>query len=622
MLWGIVGKATNRRPVVFATGAATGTLAVPREERVGCRPTMSAAALLPDALRLHQSGQLAAAAEVYARVLEAEPLHPDALHLLGVLRAQTGRAGEAVTLVAQAAALNPASAVYRGNLAKAARADSAVVGLALVRAGDALFDRSRPDAAAACYRAALAHRPGDPAAWGNLALALRDRGRAAEALAPMRRAAALDPADTQVAALLGGLHLMLRDAPAAEMVLRKALARQPGHAEGRVALADAVKSSGRFGAAADLYRKALAMQPAEMRGWFNLGVTLGDLGRHEEAVAPFRRAVRLAPDDATARSSLAHALLITGRYEEGWPAFEARFEGGVHIPDRGRPWWRGEPLEGRTVLLYGEQGHGDALQFIRYAPMVARAGGRVVVECLPALVRLFARVEGVAEAHPLGAAPDFDLICPLMNLPTLFGTTLATVPAAVPYLDATAAGEDRFAGLWPVGDDGGGDGALTVGLVWAGDPHVADPRWSHADTRRSIPLAGFAPLLEVPGLRLVSLQKGAAAAQASQPPFAGRILDVMGQVADFADTAALVRRLDLVISVDTSVAHLAGGLGVPVWVLSRFDGCWRWLTDRDDSPWYPTARVFRQQRIGDWQPVLDRVAAELRALAACRLTKG
>jgi len=581
---------------------------------------MSAATLLPDALRLHQSGQLAAAAEVYARVLEAEPLHPDALHLQGVLRAQTGRVGEAVTLVAQAAALNPASAVFRGNLAKAARAEGGAVGPALVRAGDALFDRGRADAAAACYRAAVAALPDNPVAWGNLALALRDSGCAAEALAPLRRAAALDPADGQVAALLGGLHMTLHDAPAAEAVFRDVLARQPDNTAARVALADAVKSSGRFGEAEDLYRKALATQPAELGGWFNLGVTLGDLGRHEESVAPFRRAIRLAPERVNARSSLAHALLITGRYEDGWPAFEARFEDDVHIPDRGRPWWRGEPLEGRTVLLYGEQGHGDALQFIRYAPLVARAGGRVVVECLPALVRLFARVEGVAEVHPLGAAPEFDLICPLMNLPTLFGTTLATVPAAVPYLDAAAAGEERFAGLWPAGDR-----TLNVGLVWAGDPHAADPRWSHADTRRSIPLAGFAPLLDIPGLRLVSLQKGAAAAQASQPPFAGRILDVMGHVADFADTAALVRRLDLVISVDTSVAHLAGGLGVPVWVLSRFDGCWRWLTDREDSPWYPTARVFRQQRIGDWQPVLDRVAAELRALslqtaAARRLT--
>ncbi|MCW2236139.1 tetratricopeptide repeat-containing glycosyltransferase family protein [Azospirillum canadense] len=577
---------------------------------------MSAAFLLSDAVRLHQSGQLAAAAEAYVRVLAQAPLHPDALHLLGVVRAQGGQAEEAVALIAQAAALNPISALYRGNLVKAARGDAAAVGQGLLRAGDALFDAGAPELAARCYRAAVAVLPDDALAWGNLAAALRDASRPAEALAPMSRAAALGPGDDRIAARLGGLHLALRDGPSAEALFRALLERDPGHASARVALADAVKTGGRFAKATGLYRKALAVDPADADGWFNLGVTLGDLGRHEDTVAPYRRAVRLSPGRVDARFNLAHALLITGRYEEGWPAFEARFERDVHIPDRGRPWWRGEPLQGRTILLYGEQGHGDALQFIRYAPMVARAGGRVVVECLPALARLFARVEGVAEVHPLGGAPDFDLIAPLMSLPALFGTTLDTVPAAVPYLDGAAAGEVRFAGLWPPGD-----GTLAVGLVWAGDPHVTDPRWSHADTRRSIQLAGFAPLLDLPGLLLVSLQKGAAAAQAAEPPFAGRILDVMADVADFADTAALVRRLDLVISVDTSVAHLAGALGVPVWVLSRFDGCWRWLTDREDSPWYPTARVFRQERIGDWQPVLDRVATELRALAAARLTK-
>lgn len=571
---------------------------------------MSASAdLLSDAVRLHQSGQLAGAADAYSRILSAEPLHADALHLLGVVRAQGGQVREAVTLIAQAVALNPTSAAYRGNLAKATRGDWPAVAAGLRAAGDALYDLGHPALAAPCYRAALVVRPDDEAAWGNLALALRDTSHVAEALAPMRRAAALDPQDGQIALLLGGLHLAARDPASAEAVFRAILASRPDHAAARLALANAVKSSGRFAEAVALYRAALAVAPAEPTPWFNLGVTLGDLDRHGESVAAYRRAARLAPQNADFRYNLSHALLITGQYEEGWPAFEARFQCGVDIPERGRPWWRGEPLEGRTVLLYGEQGHGDAIQFIRYAPLVARAGGRVVVECLPALTRLFARVEGVAEVHPLGGATNFDLFCPLMSLPTLFGTTLVTVPAEVPYLDGTAASEDRFAGLWPAGD-----GTLTVGLVWAGDPHVADARWSRADKRRSIPLSGFAPLLDIPGLHLVSLQKGTAAEQASQAPFAGRILNLMDQAADFADTAALVRRLDLVISVDTAVAHLAGALGVPVWVLSRFDGCWRWITGREDSPWYPTARVFRQDRLDDWQPVLGRVAAELHAL--------
>lgn len=585
--------------------------------RTACKlsATMTATAdLLTDAVRLHQSGQLAGAADAYSRILATEPLHADALHLLGVVRAQGGQVREAVTLIAQAVALNPASAAYRGNLAKATRGDWPAVAAGLRAAGDALYDLGHPALAVPCYRAALTVRPDDETAWGNLALARRDTGRVAEALAPMRRAAALDPRDGQIALLLGGLCLAAGDPASAEAVFRALLSTQPEHATARLALANAVKSSGRFVEAVALYRTALAVAPGEATPWFNLGVTLGDLDRHGEAVPAYRRAARLDPGNADFRYNLSHALLITGQYEDGWPAFEARFQCGVTIPERGRPWWRGEPLEGRTVLLYGEQGHGDAIQFIRYAPMVARAGGRVVVECLPALTRLFARVEGVAEVHPLGGATGFDLMCPLMSLPALFGTSLATVPAEVTYLDGGAAGEDRFAGLWPAAEGSVPEGTLTVGLVWAGDPHATDARWSRADRRRSIPLAGFAPLLEIPGLRLVSLQKGAAAEQARQAPFAGRMVDVMDQAADFADTAALVRRLDLVISVDTAVAHLAGALGVPVWVLSRFDGCWRWIAGREDSPWYPTARVFRQDRLDDWRPVLDRVAAELRGL--------
>lgn len=571
---------------------------------------MSATAdLLTEAVRLHRSGQLAGAADAYLRILAAEPLHADALHLLGVVRAQGGQVREAIALIAQAAALNPASAAYRGNLAKATRGDWPAVAAGLRAAGDALFDLGHPALALPCYRAAVTVRPDDETAWANLALARRDTGRVAEALAPMRRAAALDPRDGRIALLLGGLCLAAGDPASAEAVFRGLLSAQPEHAAARLALANAVKSSGRFAEAVALYRTALTVAPGEATPWFNLGVTLGDLDRHGESVAAYRRAVRLDPNNADVRYNLSHALLITGRYEEGWPAYEVRFQCGVTIPDRGWPWWRGEPLEGRIVLLYGEQGHGDAIQFIRYAPMVARAGGRVVVECLPALTRLFACVEGVAEVHPPGGATGVDLICPLMSLPALFGTSLATVPAEVPYLDGAAAGEDRFADLWPAGE-----GTLTVGLVWAGDPHAANARWSRADKRRSIPLSGFAPLLEIPGLRLVSLQKGAAAEQARQAPFAGRMVDVMDRAADFADTAALVRRLDLVISVDTAVAHLAGALGVPVWVLSRFDGCWRWIAGREDSPWYPTARVFRQDRLDDWRPVLDRVAAELHGL--------
>ncbi len=572
--------------------------------------------LLARAVSLHRQGQLAEADALYAALLDGAPLHADALHLRGILRAQRGApVRESVALVAQAAALNPASATYRGNLAKAVRGDWTAVGEALRDAGDALYDRGQPGPAARCYRTATTVRPDDALVWGNLAAALRDSGAADAAAGPARRAAALAPTDCAVATLNAALLLGARD-PAAADAVRHAIALAPEDAALRFALADATKITGDYASAAGLYRTALAMDPARAGGWFNLGVTLGDLGRHADSVAPYARAARLDPGTVDHRYNLAHAQLITGRWAEGWANFAARFARGVPCPDRGLPRWRGEPLNGRTLLFHGEQGHGDAIQMMRYAPLIAGGGGedgggdggRVVVECRPALVRLFAATPGVAAAIPLGTplegALEADLFCPMMDAPGLFATTPDATPNAVPYLRVPE--DARPPSLPPA------EGEWTIGLVWAGDPHADDARWSHADTRRSIPLIAFAPLLDIPGLRLVSLQKGAAAEQAERAPFAGRMQTAdIAAAADFADTAALVQRLDLVISVDTAVAHLAGALGVPVWVLSRFDGCWRWLLDREDSPWYPTARVLRQPALGDWAPVLAQLTEDL-----------
>ncbi|RTR24442.1 tetratricopeptide repeat protein [Azospirillum griseum] len=562
---------------------------------------------LTDALRLHQSGRLAEAADLYAALLRANPLHADALHLLGILRAQQGGpVRDAVALIGQAAALNPTAASYRGNLGKAVRGDWPAAAAGLRDAGDALYDHGQPGIAARAYRAAALIQPDDPLAWGNLAVATRDQGAPGDAVPPIRRASALDPANAAITRLAASLLLDARH-PAADAAIRRAIADAPADAALRRARADAAKIAGDRPAAEALYRTALTLDPAEATAWFHLGVVLGDQGRHGDSVPAYARAVRLDPAAVDPRYNLAHAQLITGDWRAGWESFAVRFARGVALPAHAPPRWRGEPLTGQTLLFYGEQGHGDAIQMIRYAPLIARAGGRVVVECLPALVRLFAEAPGVSAAVPLGSAPKADWLCPMMDAPGLFATTPDRCPNAVPYLRPPA---DARKPELP--DD---PARLTVGLVWAGDPHRDDARWSHADTRRSLPLSGFAPLFDHPRLRLVSLQKGSAAAQADAPPFAGRLWTRdIAAARDFADTAALVQRLDLVISVDTAVAHLAGALGVPVWVLSRFDGCWRWLLDRDDSPWYPTVRLFRQPTLGeDWTPVLDAVAAALDA---------
>ncbi len=283
-------------------------------------------------------------------------------------------------------------------------------------------------------------------------------------------------------------------------------------------------------------------------------------------------------------------------------------------PAQARATVEGRCLGDRTILLHAEQGLGDTLQFLRYAPLVAAAGGRVVLEVQPELVRLCQGLPGITEVVPTyetGAEPSaqFDVQCPLMSLPLLFGTTLETIPAAAPDLHPdpalVAAWKERLPDT----------GALRVGLRWAGARHIADAGARLIDQRRSLRLAELAPLADIGGVRFVSLQKGEPADELRDAPPGLDVLDPMPAVSDFAETAAIVASLDLVISVDTSVAHLAGALGRPVWLLSRFDGCWRWLHGRDDSPWYPTMRLYRQERPLDWGGVIGRVRRGLIALA-------
>jgi hypothetical protein len=270
------------------------------------------------------------------------------------------------------------------------------------------------------------------------------------------------------------------------------------------------------------------------------------------------------------------------------------------------PWLGAEELTGKTVLLHAEQGFGDTLQFCRYAALVAARGARVVLRVTRPLAGLLATLDGGTEVISDGdSVPAFDLHCPLMSLPLAFGTTLETIPPParlLPPADHVAEWRRRLAAL----------AGPRVGLCWAGDPRRNDPTARATDRRRSITLAHYGPLGGIAGPSFVSLQKGEAAAQTAAPPGGLLVHDWTDELDDFADTAALIEALDLVITVDTAVAHLAGTLGKPVWILSRCDGCWRWLTDRDDSPWYPSARLFRQPAPGDWDAVISRVVAALR----------
>jgi tetratricopeptide (TPR) repeat protein len=480
-----------------------------------------------------------------------------------------------------------------------------MLGLAIGAQGEAARAAPILDRVATARRA-FAHPCSD------LARLLTAQGKVALVEGQLRACLDLTPDDLR---LRYGLATFLRqrgDSDAAILLLAPALKANPHCAEADDQMGLALAEAGRFAEAASLFRSAVALDPAQAVFYAHLAMMLKVEGRFDAAIAAYDQAVALAPDDRQIRVNRAVARLHAGRFaevwqDEGWvlagPACDL-----LPLERRLPPLSRQPQLEGRTVLVVQEEGLGDTLQFMRYLPLLAERGARVVAAVPPALTRLLRPFPGIAEV-PDGDAlvPEHDFHTSFNSLPRVFGTTLETIPDHVPYLAADPALTEAWAKRLPSGD------MLRVGLCWAGQARPWLTGFVGLDRRRSTTLATLAPLAVVPGVRFVSLQKGPAAEQARSAGF--DLLDLMDQVVDFADTAALVANLDLVISVDTSVVHLAGAMGKPVFLLDRYDNCWRWLSGRDDSPWYPSLRIFRQQQSGDWPPVIARVATALAAMA-------
>ncbi|MDQ2102368.1 tetratricopeptide repeat protein, partial [Azospirillum isscasi] len=431
------------------------------------------------------------------------------------------------------------------------------------------------------------------------------RAEAAERAAP--RPAALAPGLPAARMLLGSACAAQKRNEEAETAYRAALALAPGYGAAWENLGSLLAGQGRFEEALAAFAAAVERGTAGPSLWAARGGALLAMARPVEALADFDRVLEARPGDAGMRWNRGFARLLAGDYEGGWPEFDwRRHDARAEPPWRrfAQPTWTGEDIAGRTVLLYAEQGLGDTLQFVRYVPLVAERGGRVILEVQRPLLGVLSGLTGVertiARGDPL---PDFDLECPVMSLPRAFGTTLDRVPAAVPYLRPdprrAAAWNERLA-------DGEG---LRVGLVWAGNPRFP------GDALRSPRLAGLRPVLDVPGVRFFGLQKGPGREDLERVDMPPSFTDLGPEIADFADTAAIMANLDLVISSCTGPAHLAGALGVPVWVVLPLAPDWRWLLGREDSPWYPTARLFRQTRVGDWAEVAGRAADALRGLA-------
>jgi tetratricopeptide (TPR) repeat protein len=553
------------------------------------------------ALSLHRKGLLDEAQQIYDTILAVDPEYFPALHLCGLLNYQQGRFSEALRYVAAALKAQPASAD--------ALRDYGAILMALDRAEEALasYDRLLPAHAAdsgvhynrgnaqkrlgrhadalASYDRAIALAPNLSAAHHNRGSMLAELGRNEEALASFERALSLAPttADRIEALANRGQVLIRLDRPEAVLANYDAL----------LALAP-----DRAGVAASDIAEAHV----------NRGNAFVALNRMEEALTCFTAAAALSPRHAAANFNEGLTRLCLGDFRGGWKKYEHRWEIEQYKatrPDYPRPLWHGESDIGRkTILLCAEQGMGDVLQFVRYAPLVAALGAKVLLGVHPPLTRLLESVSGVSQVIPDGGTlPDFDLYCPLLSLPLALGTELATIPAKVPYVRADEARVAKWRDRLP------SNGRLRIGLCWAGTS-------KHINNRnRSIPLSQFVKLLAIPGLDFVCLQKEIAETDASILRDHG-VVQFGEELEDFSDTAAVMTMLDLVITVDTAVAHLAGAMGKATAVLIPFAPDFRWLRERTDSPWYPTLRLFRQSVIGDWHTPLDRLHQELGAVAA------
>ncbi len=470
----------------------------------------------------------------------------------------------------------------------------------LAFAGDCIHAGDYSGAELACRRI-LEWDPGVGEAWFVLGVARQLLGKLAESVACYRNSVRLVPGNAEAWNNMGASLSALLKPEEAEKSLRKALELEPGYAQAHNNLGNALNAQGRFDEALASYLRALHFKPDYAEVFDHVGLVLQAQGRLAEAVDWFTQALERAPEQGSVHMNYALACLQRGDFATGWAEYEWRFRCREHpILAQGMPPWDGSPLHGRSILLWAEQGLGDSIQFIRYAPDVARRGGRVIVSCPRPLERILATCPGIAQVIPEGST-QADCAChaPLMSLPRIFGTTLDTIPSEVPYLAADPA----QAAQWR--DELAGFDGFKIGIAWQGNPG------HKKDRQRSFRLARFEILAAVGGVRLFSLQKGTGSEQLEAISGCFPVTDLGSRVNDFMDTAALVQNLDLVITPDTSLAHLAGALGVPVWVTIPFSSDWRWLLDREETPWYPTMRLFRQSHWGDWDEVFSRMAREL-----------
>ncbi len=609
-------------PAYIAMGNAQLLLDKTREAEESYRKAIALDPESPDAHFnlanvLRADGRVLEAIELYRIALDFSPKGaPDIQNNLGLALSELGQHKEARTALTKSIEIAGDSSDGWFNLAKQATlvGDLATAELHLrkvlslnpghtgahLELGNLMRADGRLEEAVAIYRKLIALSPNDAAAWNNLGATLTDLRLTDDAEAAFRKATSLDPKSDEAFFNLGKHLSLFGDESAAVEMLQHALSLNPRNAAAYTQLGFIAQNRGELSEAADFYRQALKISSESSIAKHNLGLVLSSLG-DAEGLDLLEETVREQPDSAEFHWNFGEKLLLHQRFHEGWKEYEWRKQVDKFVDQHrafDQPQWDGTPLDGKTILLYAEQGQGDTLQFARYAELVAQRGGRVVLEVQRSLQTLLQGMPGVAECIAQGdALPEFATFAPLMSLPYIFNTNAATIPPP----------SSSFAERFALPSES--KPALRVGLVWAGNKK--DKR----DRLRSTLLSQWSELARIEGIEFTSLQTGEPAQQANEQGNHFSFVSDCSSVKSFADTAAIIAGLDLVITVDTAVAHLAGTMGKPVWILLYDPVDWRWGLEGEDSPWYPTAKLFRQFNQEGWTPVFERVASRLRVLA-------
>ncbi len=609
--------------------------------------------LIQEAYDLHQAGILTTAERLYNKLLEEQPEHIDALFLLGTLNLQqknydaacmyfiktlklvpdhaiahcnlgtalheSGKLDEAVASYNKSITLKPdyADAYYnlgnalkeQGQLDKAAKSyEQAILyrqdyADAYYNLGNVLKAQRKLDKAADSFKKAITLKPNYAMAHCNFGSVLQELGKIDEAIASYKIATILKPDYAMAYCNLGTAFQELGKIDEAITIYKKVLSFKPNFVMAHTNLGSAFQESGLLNEAKTCYEKAIMLNPDHAMAYSNLGSILQEFGNIDDAIKNYDRAIDLNPDEPTAHKNKSIALLLKENFTEGWPEYEWRLQTRAHsLRNFQKPRWDGSPLHGKSILVHSEQGFGDTIQFVRYLPMVKAQGGHVIFECHNSLFRLLKNCTGidriVERSSDVVPEVQFDFHIPLLSLPGLFGTTLDSIPSDVPYVTVDSSLVEK----WHIRLNH--DSNFKIGIVWAGNPSFKNYH------NRSCSLSDFAALAEITGLSFYSLQKGSASVESDIAPVL-KITDLKNELYDFVDTAAVMSNLDLVISTDTAVVHLAGAMGKPVWTLLYSAPDWRWWLKRTDSPWYPSMRLFRQAQLNDWAGVFEQVKKAL-----------